>query len=438
MPNELEPQEHEKEVTPEVKIEKPEKSFEERKAEFFAKHGASQNAPPELGGDVHSEANKAVIEQLKEKAKADEAESQKQSEEADRIKKEHKPPGSNVPNIIAARKQAEKERDDFRARLEEFENKTKPELDAKITELQSKIDSGDYSTKKEKEFQEKITLLETQLKDEKDTLVNENTKLKHQLSFYDIQQSEQFQKIYVQPVVNAYSEAVRALNDDPKFNFPLRRFLTANVQVLGATNAEERRIAITERNNAITAISDELDDYSRDQFKDAIRDYIRGSEAHSRALGEHEKTVAEIKAKAQQEGNRVYAEHLNTWNLAFKAKEGSYKEDEDLTEDEKDSIKDLKIDLEGDMRKSNLVARKTIAGETQIDEAIDIVHKGRVYPTLKAKIAALQKQVKDRDEVIKKLRGASTEGGESGKPAKVEEKETDREKFYDKFRPHKQ
>lgn len=436
MPDEpLAEQEHEKAALEGLKVDTPEKSFEQRKAEFYAKHGASQKAPPEMGGDVTNEPNKAVIEQLKEEAKAKEEERQKQTEEGEQRKKEHKAPGSNVPKIIEAKRQAEKERDDFRARLEEFENKTKPELDAKITELQSKIDSGDYSSKKEKEFQEKITLLETQLKDEKDSLVNENTELKKKLSFYDIQQSDQFQRAYIQPVIQSYTEAVKALNEEPKFNAPLRRVLNANAQVLGAENMEERRMAIVERNNAIQAITEELDDYSKDQFKDAIREYIRRSELHRRALDDHEKTTAEIRSRAQQEGQRAYAEHLNTWNTAYKAKEDSYKDDEALSSDQKDSIKDLKIDLEGDMRRSNLVARKTIAGETNIDEAIDIVHRGRIYPVLKAKIAALEKQVSDRDEVIKKLRSKSTEGGE-GHIEKKEEKTTDREEFYNKFRPH--
>jgi hypothetical protein len=343
---------------------------------------------------------------------------------------------SNVPKILEAKRLAEKERDEFRTKVEEYETTVKPGLEAKINELQSKIDSGDYSSKKEVEFQNRITELETRIQDERESLVSENTTLKKKLELYDVQNSEYFQKTYLEPIYEAHNAAVQALNEDERFQEPFRRVLTANAMVLQANTPENKRQAIIERNNALSSITEELDEYSKGQFIEAIRAYFHHAEQHQKALIDSEKTSAEAKRAAKEAGQKAYADHLQSWTTAFKAKTESYKEDEELDDNYKDSIKDLHIDIEEEMKRSNLVARKTIAGETDIHEAIDIVHKGRVYPVLKAKLKALEKQVKDKDALIAKLRASGTDGGADTSVEK-ETKPDDREEFYNKFRPGK-
>ncbi len=165
-----------------------------------------------------------------------------------------------------------------------------------------------------------------------------------------------------------------------------------------------------------------------------MNDYIRHSQGHAAALRDHESTTTKLREDAQQQSNRAYVNRLETWDKAFRATADNYKDACTLTKEEMQAAKDLGYDVDDELKKSELLASKTIVGQTGMNEAVDLIHKGRVYPALKAKNMILEKQLAERDALIKKLRGGGTGGGEShgGAEKKPAEKQS-REEWQKQF-----
>jgi hypothetical protein len=420
---------HEQEASGRVPSEetqqKAAEGFEDRKAAFFAKFGATKSAPPEMGGKPDNEPNKERVANFKADADRQKAQDDAQKVTGEELKK--KVAGSNVPHIVEAKRKAEQERDELKTKLEDFETKVKPSLDTKIAELTQKIESGDFSPAKEKEFNDKIAALEKEKAEKEESLGNENVKLKSRLRFYDLQNDDTFQAEYVAPVVEAHKAAMEAISGDEPKAAALQRALIANSAYLRATTPEEKSRAARERNSILSNISADMDEFAADNFKMAVRDYIRYSEKHAAALIDHEKTTAEIRGKMQKQAEIGQAQVLESWQSAFKTTKEAYKEDETLSDDEAKMAKELGIDIATQLDQSTKLAARVSVGRSTMMEAIDLIHKGRVYPVLTAKNKALQKQVKDQADLIAKLRKGSTGGGESNgsdTQQKTPEKET--------------
>lgn len=421
----LEPQEHEKEnEAGKVKVGgEGDKSYDERKKAFQLRFSASKNAPPELGGEVQSEINQDEVNQRT--ADADRLKKEEDARKADskKVVAERKGPGSNVPHIVEQKRVAEQQRDEFKSKVEEFEGKTKPALEKQIADLNTKIQSGDFTAEKEQQFQNRIVELEGKMKEKEDSLVTENVKLKKKLAYYDLAEDESFQEKYVQPVIVAHGEAVNIIGNDKAKGDMFHRALISNAAALRAQTPEQRIQAEKDRDDVLANIVDGMNQFSAGRFTSAVNEYIRHSQAHAAALKNHETTTAKLREQAKDQSNQAYVNRLETWDKTFKATAENYKEDGALTKDEIDRAKELGYQVDSEITKSDLLASKVIVGQSSMVDAIDIVHKGRVYPALKAKITVLQKELKDRDELIKKLRGGSSDGGESQGGGEVTKKD---------------
>lgn len=423
----LEPQAHERESGEEQQQqqqrEEQSPDYDKRKSDFMSRFSASRNAPTSEGGKIDSKPNLEAAETLKQNEIRAQQERERQKAEVQK-----KP---FIKQQIEAKRTAEQERDEFKAKAEQHE-KAAAELQAKINDLQAKIDSGDFSEKKEKEFQQKIDQLEIKAKEERDALVNENEKLKSRLRYHDLSEDEQFQKEYVNPVYDAYKSAAEILGQDKGALQSMDRALSLNAVALRAATPEERSRAEAERDTVLSAIADNLNQFASGRFTSAINDYIKASFKHAKALKDHETTIAEIKKKAISERNKAHADRLATWDKTYKATADSYAEYEKLTAEEIKLAKELKIDPVSDLAKMDSVARKTLTGEAAMEDTIELIHRGRVMPVLEAKIKILQKELSDRDAVISKLRGAGTTGGDSSSSGSQGAKQT-REEWQRKF-----
>jgi hypothetical protein len=433
-------QEHERDTSGNgTQVKEGSPDYEARKEAFNKKFSAGVKAPPELGGAITPE----QIEQARLAAERKGKTAEEQKLEAQEVAKgaaEKKGPGSNIPKIIDDKRAAEKERDELRAKLQEFETKVKPELDNKISELQKKIDSGDYTPAKEQEFQSKIEKLEAERDKKEQALVTENQSLKNTIAFYDIQQSEEFQKEYLDPVFQAHTEMVSAINGNPKAEKLLQQALQCNGMAIDAKNEADRRAAIQERGVALAAAIEEINDpILSEQLKSGFRDYIKAADAHKKALRNHVEPKAQAIKMAEQKKQEAYAQQIQVWKGTFESEKGLYAKDEELSPEDKKIALDIGIKLDSDIEKSESTALKVVLGKTDMSDAISMVHKGRVYPVLKAKIAIRDRRIADLEAVVAKLRGGGTGGGETTTPPARRESEdgkpTNREEFHKKFRP---
>lgn len=402
---------------------------------FFGKFSAKKNAPPDQGGDIQSEINQNRVEQItkeneqkKELSDQDKADAEKVKQKIAQEQKDKaegkKKPGSNVPELLEKKRLAE-------ARVAELEPKIVG-FETTIKELQAKIDSGDFSAKKEQEWQEKITTLEIQVAKDKETLVNENKKLLSRLTYHDLQEDPEFQKNYIAPVVTAYQEAVEIVGADEKTMQLINRAVMANSAALRAGTREEKIAAEKERDGILSGIVDDLGNFSGNRFAKAMTEYISNTQKHARALQEHEKTNEELRQQYKERQDREYASRMETWEKTYNVTEQNYVVDETLSTDELKIAKELGIDPDAELKESKQIAKGTLSGKVKVSEAIDIVHRGRVYPILQAKIAIRDKQLKEKDDLIAKLRGSGTKGGDANGTDVVKEKDSE-EKTTDNF-----
>lgn len=389
---------------------------------FFNQFSAKKNAPPDQGGDIESEANQKVVddktkEALTAQQKLD-ADKQKNQEAIDRDKKtreEKKKPGSNIPDLIEKKRLAE-------ARVAELEPKIAG-FEATITDLQKKIHSGEFSPKKEQEWQAKIEALETQVAKDKESLVNENKKLLSRLTYHDLQEDPEFQKQFIQPVVSAYQEAVEIVSGDEKQMQLINRAMMANSSALRATTKEEKMAAEKERDTILSGIVDDLGNFSGNRFAKAMTEYISNTQKHARALQEHEKTNQELKQQFQERQEQEYANRISAWDKTYQTTEHAYADDETLSPDELKIAKEIGIDPDEDLKEAKSIAKGTLNGKANMVAAVDLLHRGRVYPALKARIAVKNQIIKEKDELIAKLRGSGTDGGETNGVHEAKKKE---------------
>ena len=387
----------------------------ERFAKFREQFSVSKNAPVDQGGKPGNKPSQEAVDQARadtERIARERAEQKRQAEQSgEKIRENTNRPGSNVPKNVEAKRKAELERDDFKTKVEKYEQTEKPAFEAKISELQAKIDEG-VSAKKEAELTGKITELETQMREKEDSLVNENQNLKKRLAFYNLAEDPDFKEKFEKPVVEAYNEAFETLSDDKQRGL-LRQAIALNAQYLRSTDKAERAQIRNDRDSILTAVQEDLKGFAGQNFFGAMMRYIKGSEVHAQALQDHEATTHSIREKAQEQANKARAERLASWDKTFKVTAQQYDEDAKFTDDEKTILKDLKLDVDNDLKAAELLASNVVIGKSKMEDAIDMIHKGRVYPAMKAKMKVLAKQIADRDAIIAKLRGSGPSGGDT-------------------------
>lgn len=409
--------------------------------ELYGKFAASKNAPPDLGGDIDSEKNKESLDQQKKDSEDRQQQREEQVKEGEQKKEEirKKRPGENVPQIVEARRKAEKERDELQIKVKDFEDTQKPKFEQQIKDLQTRIDSGDLTSKKEKEYADKIIEIEDKLQKRESELLEDNKKLKGRLAYYNLTEDEDFKKSYVEPVVTSYNDAIEIISGDTKKVQAFQQALMLNSQALRASTKEERIEFEKNRNAILSSIADDLDQFSSGNFASAVSRYISGSKSHAQALQEHEKTAEVIKKKANEERDKVISERYSIWDSTYQRLEKQFEPDFEISESEKEVLDELGIDITDEVKNTNHLAKQTIAGNTKLDDAISLVHKGRAYPVLKARITALNKILKSKDELIAKIRTGRTNGDDDSKgDKKVVKKDPEKlDDWMDKFRPQK-
>lgn len=385
--------------------------------DFNAKYSAKGRAPVEEGGDPNSETNRKVIEQRTAEedahAKRREGESEMGAKLAEERAKDHRGPGSNVPKILEDKRNAEKKAMELEAKVKEYDTKV-ADYETKIGDLQKRIDSGELSSSKVQEYEAKISKMETDLAKDKESLVNENSTLKRKLSAYDLAEDPEFAERFINPVIQSHAVATSVLGDNEQNLQGLHKALLANAAALSASTPQEKQRAENERDAILSDIAGGLSSFASNRFTSAMNEYISLSEKHKTALRNHEQTAQQIREDMKKEGDRRSAEFVATWGRTYEAIESTYEEDTTLSKEDIAKAKDLGLaDPLQELEKYSTVAKKTIRGQSQMMEAVDLIHRGRAFAAVATKLKVRDAQLKDAMKLIEKLQGGGTRGGDS-------------------------
>lgn len=334
-----------------------------------------------------------------------------------------------VKQQIERARAAEKERDEIKQRLETFEKAEKPALEKKIAELESQLkgaSAGDQAA-----LQKRIEEAEQRLQQRETELTGELEKTRKRLSFYNVQEDPEFQAKFVQPIKESYAGVVETLGGDQSKIDQLRKALIANSAALSATKPEERIAAEKERNSILSVIRESLDEFTGGQFFATVSDYIRHTRNHAQAIANHEQTAEEVRRESADRMASQRAAVLGKFQELYKTTEPGFAEDTSLNAEEAAELKKLGVDVGAELDQANTLTSRALAAKTSVEEGVKLMHQGRVYPVLRAKLRAKDSIIAGLQATIKKLEGAGTGGGAATTQTESE-KET-REEFHRRF-----
>lgn len=320
-----------------------------------------------------------------------------------------KRPGSNVPNIIEGKKIAEKERDDLKLKIEDYESKKLPELNSRIDELQKKIDSGNFSSAKEQEFQNRINKLESEKATSEEALRKQLSDTQKRLAAVSIVDDPMYKEKYVKPLGESIGILKGVVGSNQVLAGALDRAMRAQKAVLQAGTEQDRTAAEQERDGILESMLDGMPSVQQRRLNSAFDRFMETSENQAVALAEHEATSVELRREAENRFKQGAAQAIEEWSREYESQEGAFEEDFKMSDEVEKIAKELKV--APDMERENKFAKAAIAGELKRPDVVRLIHRGRAYAALKAKAAALEHLLADRDATIGKLRGASPPPG---------------------------
>jgi hypothetical protein len=151
-----------------------------------------------------------------------------------------------------------------------------------------------------------------------------------------------------------------------------------------------------------------LGTFKQVRFADYIKDYLDATERHSEALINYQQTKAEIQNAAKRKEQEARTKFINTWHDSYKKQAEEIEQESSISDDIAAYMKEkgIKYDTSKDDAIA-LIATQQSSEEASVDDMNRLINQGRAYKKLQAQVKALQEMVKEKDEYIGKLKGAS-------------------------------
>jgi hypothetical protein len=291
--------------------------------------------------------------------------------------------------------------------LEKFKNDEIPKYTSKIAELESLV-KGSQTTQEANHWQDQLNKANEQKAELEANLTKELQELRQKVEFNDITQSKDFQEKYVIPIQNSYFEAKEIVGDDPTLAALFTRATAANAAIYNAATEEIRKEAIREKNDTLKELTQSLDIYNQVRFVDAIKNFERATQTHFNALVDWKTTKDDLTRKAKEKEVEARSQFINTWRDSYK-KQGELTEKEIQISDEISAyMKDKGIEFDTSRDDAvALSATKQSDDPASVDDMNRLIHQGRVYKKLQALVKAQAEMLKEKDDFINKLKGAS-------------------------------
>ena len=291
--------------------------------------------------------------------------------------------------------------------LEKFKTDEVPKYTQKIAELEELVKNS-QTTAEANHYQEQLNKANEAKVELESQLSKKIADLKSKVEFYDITASEDFQRTYVAPIQESYNEAKKILGSDQQLQALFNRAITANAAAYSNNNQADRQQSFQERDEALEELTNQLNTFKQVRFADQLNSYLKAIDNHANALYNYQTTKQEISRKAKEKELKTRTEFLNTWRNSYKeqaqAVEGEIQIAEDIAEYMKE--KGIKFDTSRDDAIA-LAATQQSDEVASVDEMNRLINQGRSYKKLQALVKAQAEMLKEKDDYINKLKGAS-------------------------------
>ena len=291
--------------------------------------------------------------------------------------------------------------------LEKYKSQEIPKYTSKIAELEELVKNS-KSTQEANHYQEQLNKANEAKVELEAQLSKEIQELRQKVEFHDITQSQAFQEKYIAPIQYSYTEAKEIVGEDPELLAIFNRAVAANAASFSAQTEEARREAIREKNEAFKELTNSLDTYNQVRFVDAVKDFEKATQAHSQAVIDWQTTKADLTRKAKEKEVETRSKFINTWRDSYKRQMEEVDKEIVISDDISNYMKEKSISF--DTTKDDAIA---LAATQQSDEPASVddmnrlIHQGRNYKKLQALVKAQSEMLKEKDEYINKLKGAS-------------------------------
>ena len=315
----------------------------------------------------------------------------------------------NIKKTGFVQKQIEENRR-LKEELEKFKKDEVPKYTQKIAELEALVQNSS-TTSEANHYQAQLNKANEEKAQLEANLSKEIADLRGKLDFHDLTSNPDFQKQYFEPIKQSYNSAREIIGSDSTLQSLFQRAIAANGAVYHHTNEDDRAASLRERDEAFDEITNELGSFGalkQVRFADYIKDYLDATERHSEALINYQQTKTEIQNAAKRKESEARNKFINTWHDSYKQQAQEVEQESSISDDIVAYMKEkgIKYDTSKDDAIA-LIATQQSSDEASVDEMNRLINQGRAYKKLHAQVKALQEMVKEKDDYIGKLKGAS-------------------------------
>jgi len=312
----------------------------------------------------------------------------------------------NIKKSGFVQKQIEENRR-LKEELEKFKKDEVPKYTQKIAELEALVQNSS-TTSEANHYQAQLNKANEEKAELESNLSKEIADLRGKLDFHDLTSNPDFQKQYFEPIKQSYNSAREIIGSDSTLQSLFQRAIAANGAVYHHTNEDDRAASLRERDEAFEEITNSLGTFKQVRFADYIKDYLDATERHSEALINYQQTKTEIQNAAKRKEQEARNKFINTWHDSYKQQAAEIEQESSISDDIAAYMKEkgIKYDTSKDDAIA-LIATQQSSEEASVDEMNRLINQGRAYKKLQAQVKALQEMVKEKDDYIGKLKGAS-------------------------------
>jgi hypothetical protein len=312
----------------------------------------------------------------------------------------------NIKKTGFVQKQIEENRR-LKEELEKFKKDEVPKYTQKIAELEALVQNSS-TTSEANHYQAQLNKANEEKAELESNLSKEIQDLRGKLDFHDLASNPDFQKQYFEPIKQSYNSAREIIGSDSTLQSLFQRAIAANGAVYHHTNEDDRAASLRERDEAFDEITNSLGTFKQVRFADYIKDYLDSTQRHADALINYQQTKTEIQNAAKRKESEARNKFINTWHDSYKQQAQEVEQESSISDDIAAYMKEkgIKYDTSKDDAIA-LIATQQSSDEASVDEMNRLINQGRAYKKLHAQVKALQEMVKEKDEYIGKLKGAS-------------------------------
>jgi hypothetical protein len=312
----------------------------------------------------------------------------------------------NIKKSGFVQKQIEENRR-LKEELEKFKKDEIPKYTQKIAELEALVQNSS-TTSEANHYQEQLNKANDEKAQLEVNLSKEIAELRSKLDFHDLTSNPDFKKQYFEPIQQSYNSARDIIGNDTSLQTLFQRAIASNAAIYHHTNEEDRAASLRERDDAFDEITNNLGTFKSVRFADYIKDYLDATQRHADALINYQQTKTEIQNSAKRKENEVRNKFINTWHDSYKKQANEVEQESSISDEIAAYMKEkgIKYDTSKDDAIA-LIATQQSSDEASVDEMNRLINQGRAYKKLHAQVKALQEMVKEKDDYIGKLKGAS-------------------------------